>query len=41
MKHECMIDNEWDVEIKCHKCKRILDSKEAERTWDYLKVTSW
>jgi len=41
LKHECMIDNEWDIDIKCHKCKRKLTPRESEMCWDYLKINTW
>ena len=39
--HQCLTDNEFDIEIKCHKCKRVLTATESELCWDYLKHTKW
>ncbi len=39
--HQCITDNSFDVEIKCHICKRRLKPKEAEMAWNYLKVNEW
>ena len=39
--HDCIDDNEWDVEIKCHLCGRKLDDKKTEFLFNYLKDTKW
>jgi len=41
MIHQCLTDNEWDIEIKCHICNKKLSGEMAEKCWDMLKYTKW